>query len=120
MKRTFSMVAVIVSLCLTGCGWDGTGRGTSTTSQTRTDRTTITQSPAVNAHAANPAGRGTGVNVDLDDRAAVPADGAVAGQDRVNVSTTPGGGVNVNVKGQPARDLIRERREARREATIPR
>lgn len=121
MKRTFSMVAVLVTLCLTGCGRDGAGRTTSTTSQTQTERTTTTQSPPANTHAATP-GRGTDVDVDLDDnnRAARPADGTVAGQDRVNVNTTPGGGVNVNVKGEPVRDLIRERREARREATVPR
>ena len=121
MKRTFSMLAVLV-LAAAGCGRDGTGRTTSATSQTQTERTTTTQTaPAPDAHATNPPGRGADVNVDLDDnRAAAPDNGTVAGQDRVNVNTTPGGGVNVDVKGQPARDLIRERREARREGTIPR
>lgn len=121
MKRTFSMVAALVLAMVAGCGRDGTGRTTSATSQTQTERTTTTQS-APAAHTTNPPGRGANVNVDLDgnDRAAAPANGTVAGQDRVNVNTTPGGGVNVDVKGQPARDLIRERREARREGTIPR
>jgi hypothetical protein len=119
-----TMAAMLVPLALVGCERNGTNPAASTTRRTQTERTTTTQSaPVDSTHAVNPNGRGA-VNVDLDgsNRGTAPAGRTAAnpGADRVDVNTAPGGGVHVDVKGQPARDLIRERREARREGNLPR
>ena len=120
MKQTL-MIAVLLAAPLfilaTGCNDTGAARTTGTT--TTTERTTTTEH--VNTLPPQP---GESVNVDAGPNGATatarPADQAAApGNDDVNVGVTPGGGVNVEVQGEPIRERIRERRAAR-QSNLPR
>lgn len=92
---------------------------TSTTGTTRTTErtTTTTTRETAPVPATTPSG-----NVDLDRRSngRNAADRTAANnRDAVDVDITPGGGVDVDVRGEPIRDRIRERRAAR-DTGVPR
>lgn len=115
MKTTFTLAAaLLMAVGAVGCNQAGTGAPTVGTRSSTTERTTTTTTtPAPADRAAN--GR---ANVDVDrDRTTAPLAGPTDGG--VNVDVTPGGGVDVDVQGQPIRNRIRERR-AERNATLPR
>lgn len=120
MKQTLMITALAAPLFVlaTGCNDTGTARTTGTTTTTERQTTTTEH---VNTLPRQP---GENVNVDAGPNGATatahPADQAAApGNDDVNVGVTPGGGVNVEVQGEPIRERIRERRAAR-QSNLPR
>ncbi|HEX5446234.1 MAG TPA: hypothetical protein VFW87_20575 [Pirellulales bacterium] len=114
MKKTFTLAAaLLMAVGSTACNQAGPGAPNALTQSNTTERTTTTTTPAPTDRAA-----GGGANVDVErDRTTAPLAGPTDGG--VNVDVTPGGGVDVDVQGQPVRDRIRERR-AQRNATMPR
>ena len=106
--------AVLVSAALVPLGCSDTNTtGTTRTTQRTTTTTTRQTAPPPEAAPNN--------NDDLNRQ---PAGGRLADRranndDAVDVDVTPGGGVDVDVRGEPIRDRIRERRAAR-DTGIPR
>lgn len=115
MKTAFSLAAALLMVAGSfGCNQAGTGSTSTGTRRSTTERTTTTTTtPAPTDRAAT-----GGANVGVErDRTTAPLAGPT--DSGVNVDVTPGGGVNVDVEGEPIRDRIRERR-AERNANIPR
>lgn len=119
MKATIIVAAVVLMAAgLVGCNRAGTGGGTTTgvrsSTTERTTTTTTQTAPPANDRTAT--GR---ADVDVQrDRTTAPLAGPTDGG--VNVDVTPGGGVDVDVQGQPIRERLRERRAARDTAPLPR
>lgn len=120
MKRSWILTALALPVCgfVFGCNDAGTTRtsGTSTT----TERTTTTTEHA-STKPREPAGN---VRVEAGPNGATTAGGATngtaaSGRGGVNVDVVPGEGVNVDVRGEPIRQRIRER-QAARETNLPR
>lgn len=118
MKATLTIaVALLTATGLFGCNQAGTG--TAPTAGTRSSTTERTTTTTQTTRAPNDRMTG-GSNVDVDvgrDRTTAPLAGPT--NSGVNVDVTPGGGVDVDVQGEPIRDRIRERRAERR-ANTPR
>lgn len=114
MKTSLTFAAIALIAGAIGCNQAGTGVPNASTRSSTTERTTTTTTtPAPTDRAAS-----GGANVDVErDRTTAPLAGPTDGG--VNVDVTPGGGVDVDVQGQPIRDRIRERR-AQRNANVPR
>lgn len=118
MKANITVAAIVLMAAgLVGCNRAGTGGGTTTgTRSSTTERTTTTTQTAPPAADRTANGR---ADVDVRrDRTTAPLAGPTGSG--VNVDVTPGGGVDVDVQGQPIRDRIRERRAARDTVPPPR
>ncbi|MGH7138237.1 MAG: hypothetical protein ACREHD_20995 [Pirellulales bacterium] len=103
--------AAVFALAVVPLGCNDTASTTRTTKHTTTTTTTReTPPPASDAN--------VGVNAGPNGATATGRTAANGGG-AADVNVTPGGGVNVNVDGEPIRDRIRERRAAR-DAALPR
>jgi len=108
MKRSLKWAAVMLSVGVAplGCNDSGATRTSQTTERTTT--TTKTEPAPAQTRSTER------VDVDAGPRGATATDRTAAnGRDAVDVDVTPGGGVDVDVQGEPLRDRIRERRAAR-------
>lgn len=116
MRATFTIAAgLLVAASSLGCNRAGPGAPAARTQSSTTERTTTTTQTTPNANDRMANG---GANVDVGtprDRTTAPLAGPT--NSGVNVDVSPGGGVDVDVQGQPIRDRIRERRAAR--DTVP-
>lgn len=118
MKTTLTIAAmVLTAVSFVGCNRAGTGGGTTTGTRSSTTERTTTTTQTTPPAADRTANRGADVDVRRD-RTTAPLAGPTGSG--VNVDVTPGGGVDVDVQGQPIRDRIRERRAARDTAPPPR
>lgn len=108
MKRSLKWTAGLLSLALAPLGCNDTGA-------TRTNQTTERTTTTTRSEPAPAQTRSTErVNLEARPGGATAADRTAAnGRDAVDVDVTPGGGVDVDVQGEPLRDRIRERRAAR-------
>lgn len=112
MKYSLRLAAVL-ALAMAPLGCNDGGGGTTTRTTERTTTTTREAPPPASTASGN-----VDVNAGPNGATATARDGA-NGTDDVDVDVTPGGGVGVEVQGEPIRDRIRERRAAR-EANTPR
>lgn len=109
-KRVVILSAVLLPL---GCNDTGTTGTTHTTQRTTTTTTRQTDTPPATMRTER-------VDTTPGRNANGPAgQTADSGRGAVDVDVTPGGGVDVDVRGEPIRDRIRERRAAR-DAPVPR
>ncbi|HET6884444.1 MAG TPA: hypothetical protein VFI31_30100 [Pirellulales bacterium] len=121
MKKRILSNSVLFLLAALPLGCNETGTTTGTTRTTERTTTTTTRETAPSVTGSAPATRS---NTDVDVNAGpngATATGrtAASGRDAVDVDSTPGGGVDVKVQGEPILDRIRERRAAR-DAAVPR
>jgi hypothetical protein len=113
-KRNLTLITA-AALAVVPLGCNDTGHVTRTTKRTTTTTTSQTAEPT-----ATPSSAGPNANVNVDRNGATATGRAAAnGREGVDVDTAPGGGVNVDIQGEPIRDRIRERRAAR-DAAVPR
>lgn len=118
MKIFFTFAAVALMAGAVGCNRAGTVGSSAARTKTTTERTTTTTTPDPADRTADRRNGGGNVDVDLGrDRTTAPLTGP--SNSGVNVDVRPGGGVDVDVQGEPVRDRIRERR-AERNAAMPR
>lgn len=118
--KTLMTAALATPLLMIAAGCNDTGTTHTTGTTTTTERQTTT-TKHVNTQPRQP---GEEVHVDAGRNGAAatahPTDRTAARpNDDVNVGVTPGGGVNVDVQGEPIRERIRERRAAR-QSNLPR
>jgi hypothetical protein len=102
MSTSFPRLAALVApfaVALLGCG-----KNAAPPSGNRVNGPASTSAPGADVE-------GNGAHVDARVDGAAP-DGAPR-QDDVKVDVAPGGGVDVKVQGEPIRDRLRQRREAR-------
>lgn len=110
IKQSFKWLGFF-ALVVVPLGCNDTGSTTRTTERTTTTTTReMTPAPANDTNVGINAGPN---GATATGRTAANGDGAA------EVNVTPGGGVNVNVEGEPIRDRLRERRAAR-DAAVPR
>lgn len=107
---------VLLSAVLLPLGCSDTG--TTGTSRTTERTTTTTKTTRQTAPPPTAAPKGD-IDIDAGPNGRIADRRTANGSDRVDVDVTPGGGVDVDVKGEPIRDRIRERRAAR-ESGLPR